>query len=149
MAERTFPGIAEHPDILALRAHSERATTNVVAQVLEGLGLLAGLYLAASAWIVGFEGSLPTLAVTNLIAGVAYVFFMGGGGFGSAYERTHAMSWAAAGIGVFTIIAPWAVNASRNAHTTAEVVSNVIVGGLAVCFAAGTAVLGMMASRRS
>ncbi|MFJ9908826.1 SPW repeat protein [Streptomyces sp. NPDC101152] len=148
MAERIFPGIEEHPDILALRARSERATSTVTAQVMEGLGLLAGLYLAASAWIVGFEGSLPTVAVTNLIAGLAYAFFIGGG-FGSAYERTHAMSWAAAGIGVWTIVAPWAVNASRNAHTTAEIVSNVVVGSLAFVLAAGTALLGLRAKRHT
>jgi hypothetical protein len=146
VAERTFPGIEEHPDILALRARSERATTTAAAQICEGLGLLAGLYLAASAWIVGFDTTLPTLAVTNLIAGLAYAFFMGGG-FGSAYERTHAMSWAAAGIGVWTIVAPFVVSGARSSHPAAEIVSNAVVGGLALVFAAVTGALGLKARR--
>ncbi|MEU8976830.1 hypothetical protein AB0D11_48265 [Streptomyces monashensis] len=33
MTERTHSGIEQHPDILALRASSERATTTVTAQV--------------------------------------------------------------------------------------------------------------------
>lgn len=148
MAERTFPGIEEHPDILALRARSERVTTSVTAQICEGLGLLAGLYLAASAWIVGFDTTLPTLAVTNLIAGLAYAFFMGGG-FGSAYERTHAMSWAAAGIGVWTVLAPFVVSGARSSHPAAEVVSNAVVGGLAVVLAVITALLARRAKGRT
>jgi hypothetical protein len=49
VAEHIFPGIEEHPDILALRVSSDRATTTPTAQIMDGLGLLAGLYLAASA----------------------------------------------------------------------------------------------------
>jgi SPW repeat-containing protein len=147
-AERTFPGIEQHPDILAVRVSSERATTTVTAQILEGLGLLAGLYLAASAWITGFNTTLPALALTNLIAGLAYAFLMGGG-FGSAYERTHAMSWAAAGIGVWTVIAPFVVSGARSSHPASVIVSNAVVGGLAVVFAATTRLLGRMARRRS
>lgn len=146
MAERTVPGIEEHPDILALRTLSERAATTRTAQICEGLGLLAGLYLAASAWIVGFDATLPTLAVTNLIAGLAYAFLMSGG-FGSAFERTHAMSWAAAGIGVWTVIAPFVVSGARSSHPAAEIVSNAVVGGLALVFAATTGMLGLRAKR--
>ncbi|MFE1313099.1 SPW repeat protein [Streptomyces sp. NPDC058755] len=148
MAERTFPGIEQHPDIVALRVSSERATTTVTAQTMEGLALLTGLYPAASAWIVGFHTTLPTLAVTNLIAGLAYAFFMGGG-FGSAYERTHAMCWAAAGIGVWTVIAPFVVSGTRSSHPAAVIVSNVVIGGLAIVFAAGTGLLALRIRRRS
>jgi len=148
VAERTVPGIEEHPDILALRARSERATTTLTAQICEGLGLLAGLYPALRASRVGFDTTLPTLAVTNLIAGLAYAFFMGGG-FGSAFERTHAMSWAAAGIGVWTVVAPFVVSGARSSHPAAEIVSNAVVGGLAVVFAVVTGMLGMTARRRT
>ncbi|MDX3758500.1 MULTISPECIES: SPW repeat domain-containing protein [Streptomyces] len=148
VAERTFPGIEQHPDILALRAGSERATTTVTAQIMEGLALLAGLYLAASAWIVGFHTTLPTLAVTNLITGLAYAFLMGGG-FGSAYERTHAMCWAAAGIGVWTVIAPFVVSGASSSHPASVIVNNAVVGGLAVVFAAGTGLLALRVKRRS
>ncbi|MFE1252030.1 SPW repeat protein [Streptomyces sp. NPDC058735] len=148
MAERTFPGIEQHPDILALRARSERATVTSAAQILEGLGLLAGLYLAASAWIVGFDATLPTLAVTNLIAGIAYAFFMGGG-FGSAFERTHAMSWAAACVAAWTVVAPFVVSGARDSHPASVIVSNAVIGGLAFVFAVATGMLGRTAGRRS
>ncbi|MEU6658863.1 SPW repeat protein [Streptomyces sp. NPDC046821] len=148
MTERTFPGIEQHPDILALRASSERATTTGTAQIMEGLALLTGLYLAASPWIVGFHTILTTLAITNLIAGLGYAFLMGGG-FGSAYERTHAMCWAAAGIGVWTVIAPFAVSGARGLHPASVVINNAVVGGLAICFAVGTGLLGMMSKRRT
>lgn len=85
----------------------------------------------------GLHTTLPTLAVTNLIAGLAYAFFMGGGS-GSVYERTQAVCWAAAGIGVWTVIAPFDVSGARSSHPASVIVSNAVVGGLAVVFAAGT-----------
>jgi hypothetical protein len=93
---------------------------------------------------VGFNATLPTLAVTNLIAGLAYAFLMGGG-FGSAFERTHAMCWAATGIGVWTIVAPWVVSGARSSHPAAVIASNALVGG----FTATTGVPGLMARRRT
>ena len=138
MAAHTSPGIDQHPDIMALRARSERATSTPVAQAVEGLSLLAGLYLAASPWIVGFSG-LTTLTVNNLIAGIAFTLLAIG--FGSAYERTHGMSWAALGVGVWTIIAPWVVAGSVD--TTSTIVSNCVVGGVAAFLALCTAVMGV------
>lgn len=52
------------------------------------------------------------------------------GGFGSAYERTHAMAWCAIAIGAWTIVSPWVV--AGNVDTTRSVVSNVIVGAVAL-----------------
>jgi hypothetical protein len=126
----TPSSIDQHPDLLELRLRSERATTTPRAQATEALALIAGVYLAASPWITGFNG-LTTLAVNNLIAGIAYATLMGG--FGHAYERTHAMAWAAAVIGVWTIIAPWVV--VGNVNTTRTVISNVVVGAVALLLA--------------
>lgn len=115
--------IEQHPDVAEMRSRFERATATPRAQAVETLALLTGVYLAASPWIAGFSG-LTALAVCNLITGVAYALCMGG--FGSAYERTHAMAWAATAIGAWTIIAPWVV--SGNVDTTRSIVSNLIVG---------------------
>ncbi|OEJ28269.1 hypothetical protein AR457_31205 [Streptomyces agglomeratus] len=123
----THPSIEQHPDVAEMRSRFERATTTPRAQAVETLALLTGVYLAASPWIVGFNG-FTTLAVCNLITGVAYALCMGG--FGSAYERTHSMAWAATAIGAWTIVAPWVV--SGNVDTTRSIVSNVIVGCLAL-----------------
>ncbi|MEX2984850.1 SPW repeat protein [Streptomyces sp. C36] len=120
---RTSPGIDQHPDILALRAHSEETTATPAAQAVEAIALLCGVYLAASPWIVGFSGA-TTLSINNLITGVAFACLVGG--FGPAYERTHSSSWAALGLGAWTIMAPWIV--SGHAFITAANVSNVVVG---------------------
>ncbi|WP_093802663.1 SPW repeat protein [Streptomyces sp. Wb2n-11] len=123
----THTSIEQHPDLAEMRSRFERVTSTPRAQAIETLALLTGLYLAASPWIAGFNG-LTTLAVCNLIAGIAYALCLGG--FGSAYERTHAMAWAACAIGVWTIVSPWVV--AGNVDTTRSVVSNVIVGCLAL-----------------
>ncbi|WP_225830721.1 SPW repeat protein [Streptomyces sp. NK08204] len=119
-----------HPDIVAMRQRhelAERATSTPRAQAIETFALLTGVYLAASPWVAGFSG-LSTLAVTNLIVGVAYALLSGG--FGRAYERTHSMAWAACALGLWTIIAPWVV--AGNVSTTRTVVNNVIVGAIAL-----------------
>ncbi|WP_208117266.1 SPW repeat protein [Streptomyces sp. NBC_00582] len=139
MTDRTHTTMESHPDILEMRerhALAERAVTTQQGQAVEALALVTGLYLAASPWIAGFNG-FTTLAVNNLIAGIAYALLLGG--FGHAYERTHARAWAAAVIGVWTIIAPWAV--AGNVDTTRTVVNNVIVGAIALllALAAGSA----------
>ncbi len=95
--------IEEHPDLMELRARHDRAAITQHAQMIEALALITGLYLAASPWIVGFDG-FTTLAVTNLIAGIAYMLLLGG--LGSSYERTHSIAWAAAAIGIWTCVRP-------------------------------------------
>lgn len=139
----TSTGIEQHPDIVALRARSERVTSTPAAQAVEGLSLLTGVYIAASPWIVGFNG-LTTLAITNLVLGVAFALLTLG--WGSAFERIHSMSWAAFGIGVFTIIAPWAI--AGNVDINRSIWSNVFAGGVAVVLALATAAMGAMRRRR-
>lgn len=137
----THPSIEQHPDLAEMRSRFERATATPQAQAVETLALLTGLYLAASPWIAGFSG-LTTLAICNLITGVAYALCMGG--FASAYERTHAMAWTATVIGAWTIIAPWVV--AGNVDTTRSVVNNVIVGAVALLLGLAMAA---MAGRRT
>lgn len=123
-----------HPDIVDMRARhesAERATSTPKVQAIDALAFLTGLYLAASPWIAGFNG-LTRLSITNLIVGIAYALLMSGG-FGRAYDRTHGMAWAACALGIWTIIAPWAV--AGDASTTRTVVSNVITGALATLLA--------------
>ncbi|GAA0426863.1 SPW repeat protein [Streptomyces luteireticuli] len=140
MTAPTSPRIEHHPDIMALRAHSEETTALPAAQAVEALALLCGVYLAASAWIVGFNGA-TTLTANNLITGIAFALLAGG--FGSAYERTHSMSWAALGVGVWTIVSPWVV--AGHSFGTAATVSNVIVG--AVCCVTALALAGLGVDR--
>jgi hypothetical protein len=123
-----------HPDILAMRSRhemAERVASTPRAQAVEAMALITGLYLAASPWIAGFNG-FPTLAVNNLIVGIAYAVIMSGG-FGRAYERSHSMAWAACALSVWTILAPWVV--AGDVSTTRTIVNNIIVGVIALLLA--------------
>ncbi|MFF4836241.1 SPW repeat protein [Streptomyces sp. NPDC001315] len=123
-----------HPDIVDMRLRhemAERATSTPKGQAIETMALLTGLYLAASPWITGFN-NLSTLAVTNLLTGIAFAVLMSGG-FGRAYERTHSMAWASCALGVWAIISPWVV--AGNVSTTKTIVNNVITGALALLLA--------------
>lgn len=134
MATHPRPDMETHPDIIAMRNRhemAERVATTPKAQAVEAMTLITGLYLAASPWIAGFN-NLSTLAVNNLIVGIAYALLMSGG-FGRAYERTHSMAWAACALAVWTIIAPWVV--AGDVSTTRTIVNNVIVGVIALALA--------------
>ncbi|MEU1532933.1 SPW repeat protein [Streptomyces fagopyri] len=134
MASTHHAPIEEHPDLMDLRARHDRAATTPRAQMIEALALITGLYLAASPWITGFNGA-TTLAITNLIAGIAYMLLLGG--LGSSFERTHSMAWAAAVIGIWTCVAPWVV-AGDVAHTR-SITSNLITGAIATVLAVAAA----------
>ena len=135
--------IERHPDLMALRAASESAATKPIAQGLECLSLLAGLFLAVSPWIVGFQAVSPALTINNLITGLALVVLALG--FGPAFERTHAMSMAAFLIGVWTIIAPYVIYQSP--RTTRLEVSNIVTGAVICLFALMTMGMGMASER--
>ncbi|MFE4259038.1 SPW repeat protein [Streptomyces sp. NPDC002886] len=126
----TQPRIEHHPDLAEMRSRFERVTSTPSAQIVEALALMTGLYIAASPWIAGFSG-LSSLAINNLIAGLAYCLCMSG--LGSAYERTHAMAWTAVGLAAWTIVAPFVI--SGDVSTTRTVWSNVLAGGIALCLA--------------
>lgn len=134
MATQPRSDMETHPDIVAMRSRhemAERFATTPRAQAVEALALITGLYLAASPWIAGFN-NFSTLAVNNLIVGIAYAVLMSGG-FGQAYERSHSMAWGACLLSVWTIVAPWVV--AGDVSTTRTIVNNVIVGAVALMLA--------------
>lgn len=128
--------IDSHPDLMSLRDRYAAVSDKPLAGVIEGLCMLTGLYLAISPWVVGFQG-LTSLRTSNLIIGLALAVLAMG--FGSVLERTHGLGWVACALGVWTIVAPWAV--SGTADTTKTITNNAIVGGVA-CFL-GLATIGM------
>ena len=138
------PSIETHPDIVALRARYERASITPSGQAMEALAIVVGLYLAASPWIVGFNG-FPTLAINNLITGIAYALLIGG--FGPAFESSHARGWAASVIGLWTIIAPWCVFGSP--AIAKSIASNVVAGVLALCLGLAVSSLTRRGAARS
>jgi hypothetical protein len=133
------PPIEQHPDISGMRARYERISETPVAQATDGLTCLAGLYLAASAWVVGFTDH-AALTATNLIVGVAVALLAIG--FVSAFGRTHGVVWIAPLLGVWTIVAPWIVG-DPGTPATSAIVSNVIVGALIVLLTLPNMMAGM------
>lgn len=141
MAE-TAPGIEQHPDLVELRDRYERATSRPTAQVMEGLAVLAGLYLAISPWVIGFE-SMGPLTASNLIIGLAYCAVALG--LAAVYGRTHGIAWVAPILGVWVIVSPWVIRGG-DMSTTTTMVNNIIAGG--VCIILGLAAMSVGMSRK-
>jgi hypothetical protein len=138
------PRMETHPDIVSLRDRYAAMSDKPVNGLLEGLCVLAGLYLAISPWVVGFQNFSPSLRVSNLITGIALAVL--GMGFGSVLERTHGLGWVATAIGAWTIIAPWVV--SGNAAFYKTIWNNSVVGGVACLIGLCIMAMGLMAGRR-
>lgn len=134
--------IEEHPDITALRDRYDRAAETRVAQAIDGLTLMAGLYVAMSPWIVGFENQ-STIKVNDLITGIAVTLLALA--MTSAYGRTHGIAWTLPLLGVWVIITPWIVSGVNT--TDGLILSNVISGAVVVLL--GCAALGMTMMRRA
>jgi hypothetical protein len=141
---RSTTQIENHPDLMALRGRYEAAAAKPMAGLIEGLCLLAGLYLAISPWVAGFDG-FTALKMSNLVTGIALAVLAMG--FGSVLERTHGLGWVAVAIGAWTIVAPWVVSGSADTHKT--IVNNVITGGVVCLLGLATMAMGMGRRRRA
>jgi uncharacterized membrane protein len=127
--------IERHPDIMALRMKYEQANETQIAHIVNGLALMAGLYLAISPWVVGFQALTP-LAITNVFTGLVLVALTFG--LATAYGRLHGLAWVIPFIGAWTFVAPWVIRGG-DFNTTPAVANNVTIG--AVCFVLGLATL--------
>ncbi|GAB7143053.1 SPW repeat protein [Mycobacterium riyadhense] len=125
--------IDHHPDLLALRESFERAAESMSAQITFGLTMLAGLYVAASPWIVGFNDT-RRLAGCDLIVGIAVAYLAYG--FASALDRTHGMTWTMPVLGVWLIFSPWIL---QGITRTAGMMWSHILAGALVAFLGLTA----------
>ncbi|MDP9849870.1 SPW repeat protein [Streptosporangium lutulentum] len=114
-------GLEQHPDLIEMRERYERAGSSTAAQGIDGLTLLAGLWLAISPWVVGFNG-LSRISVSNLITGIALAALAMA--FAAAFGRTYGLSWIAPIIGIWTIIVPWITGSA----TTSTIWNNVVTG---------------------
>jgi hypothetical protein len=96
--------------------------------VVEGLTFLAGMYAAISSWVWSDSTSAPSLALSNLVVGIAVAVLAIG--FAAFYAHTHGLSWVVPIVGIWLAVAPWVVEGID--RTNSMVLSNVIVG---VCIA--------------
>jgi hypothetical protein len=120
-------GLTGHTDVAELRETYDRAGSSTRAQIADGLTLLAGLYLAISPWVVGFQG-FRNLTINNLIVGLAVVALAMG--LASAFGRTYGVSWLVPLLGIWAIIAPWVIRGQP--VTTGTVWNNVVTGAVIV-----------------
>lgn len=139
MSTEQVSSMTQHPDLLELRNRFEQAAETPTARLVDGLTVLAGLYVALSPWIVGFAGGEPRLAVNNLITGLVIALL--GGGFAWAYHRAHRISWICPLLGVWTIVAVWVMRAAGASVGT--VASNVISGVVVVLLSLGAIATGL------
>jgi hypothetical protein len=130
--------LEQHPDIAEMQARYERIAQTPTVQSVEGLTLLAGLYLAVSTWILTFGAAASDLNPVNLVTGLAVAVLALG--YGAAYGRTHGLSWVTPIIGVWAIIAPWIVLTNPSDRV---ILSNVIAGAVIVVLGLATTIMGV------
>ncbi|OEU94810.1 SPW repeat protein [Streptomyces oceani] len=135
--------IEQHPDLVEMRDRYDRAAAAPSAQVLEGLTFLAGIYIAISPWVVGFNDVSTPLAVSNLVVGLAFAVLAFG--LSSAYGRTHPLAWTAPLLGAWVIISQWVIAGAPT--STSVVLTNVIAGGVAAL--CGLAMMGLSVTGKS
>ena len=123
--------ISTHPDVSEMRARYDRMLGGRDVALVDGPVFLLGLYCAVSPWILHYTASQPALVTHNLIVGIAIGLLALG--FTAAPARMYGLSWAMCALGIWMIIAPWVVGDSPDAGV---VVSNVIIGALAVILGA-------------
>ncbi|WP_072803042.1 SPW repeat protein [Rhodococcoides yunnanense] len=157
MSTSTNLPIHTHPDIAALRDHYDEAFGRPTAQVTDGLLLLAGLYAAASSWIVGFGGfdngpafiaaadGATAITVSNLMCGLAIAILALA--FGAAYGRTHGVSFVVPLLGLWLIVSPWII--ADVVTTTSMIWSNVVVGVVVLILGSVTTAMGTPAMDRN
>jgi len=133
------PDIDTHPDLAEMRERYEKVVSGRNAVAVDGLVLLAGLYLAISPWVTHFNTVSPSLAATNLVMGLTLAAL--GLGLALAPERMYRLSWTCIPIGVFAIIAPWVVTVGNHATKT-MIWNNAVTGGLTCLL--GLAAVGMV-----
>ncbi len=134
--------IERHPDIVALRMKYEQANETYLAHIVNGFALMAGLYLAISPWVIGFQALTP-LAIVNVLTGLVLIALAFG--LAAAYGRLHGLTWVLPVIGAWTFVAPWVIRGGEF-NTTPAVANNVTLG--AICFVLGLASL-FIAIRRT
>lgn len=136
--------IQEHPDIAALRDRFDLTGSSATAQVVDGVTMVAGLYLAISPWIVGFNTTASSLMVSNLIIGLAVSMLALG--FASAFGRTHGLAWTVPLMGAWAIVSLWLMNGVDT--TGGMIASNVIVGAVIMLCGLGASGLGTLFNPR-
>jgi uncharacterized membrane protein SirB2 len=145
MVERSaYTTMADHPDVMEMRARYERISASPPAVITDDLLLLAGLWLAISASVVHFRDSAPNLAQSNLIVGIAIAAV----GLGMAVfpRAMQSLSLATFVIGAWVVASPWVIQ--QSSLPVGSYLSNIITGGVIALLGLAGAGIVLTATRR-
>ncbi|WP_086826853.1 SPW repeat protein [Streptomyces sp. NRRL B-24572] len=138
------PGdITGHPDASEMRDRYARMLQTRGVAAVEELVILAGVWTAISAYTVHFSAAAPTLAISNLVVGIALAVL--GLCMSMAPERSQDLNFVVLLMGAWLIVAPWVVTRHPS---TGMILSNVITGAC-VCLFSLTAGGLLMSKRRT
>lgn len=143
---RHSSGMAGHPDAVEMRERYARLTEGRGRRVemMEGLVMLTGLYLAISPWILHFNTTSTSMMVNNLVLGLAMAAI--GLGLAMFPERSMSLSWMLIPIGIWLIISPWVVPATHGSPK-GIIWSSIVVGALACALGAAAGAMTLMRRR--
>ncbi|MYZ37179.1 hypothetical protein GT002_19290 [Streptomyces sp. SID4917] len=119
--------LAGHPDVPEMQERYARMLGGRDVALVDGPVFLVGLYCALSPWILHFSNTQRSLAIHNLIIGIAIVVLALG--FTRAPARMYGLSWAMCLLGVWLIVSPWVVSSSIGPDK-GIIWSNVVIGAL-------------------
>jgi hypothetical protein len=125
--EMTTEAMRSHPDWAQLRNRPASIANLPALRAVDGLTFLAGLYLAISPWVVGFNG-ISALSANNLIVGAALAMLALW--LSPPSRRADSVAWVVPIVGAWTIIAPWVV--SGDVATAGTVWNNLVTGIITV-----------------
>lgn len=142
---RHSSGMTGHPDAAEMRERYARLTEGRRVEMMEGLVMLTGLYLAISPWILHFHGRNTSMTVNNLVLGLAMAAI--GLGLAMFPERSAGLSWMLIPIGIWMIISPWVVSLGHSAPK-GIIWNNIVVGALACVLGAAAGATTLMKRRQ-
>ncbi len=122
----TGTGMTSHPEMAEMRERLERTASSGRAMAVEGLIVLAGLYVAISPWAVHFA-TQRNITVNNLIIGLAIALI--GAGLTMVPERTYRLAWVLAPLGLWLLISPWVVTQTHSARAGIVVTGTEVLTG--------------------
>jgi hypothetical protein len=124
--EQSYRTMTGHPDVAEMGERFEAISGSPSAVITDALLVVAGLWLAISAWVVHFHDSVPNVVVSNLVIGLAVAVM----GMGQAMRpRTMVpLGWATFLAGVWIIVSPWVIQQSTIG--LGLLLTNVITGGV-------------------
>ena len=71
--EQSYRTMTGHPDVVEMSERFEAISGSPSAVITDALLVVAGLWLAISAWVVHFHDSVPNVVVSNLVIGLVLV----------------------------------------------------------------------------